>query len=64
MEKVIISQPMRGKSEERVRRERACLVDELTSKGYEVVDTIFPDFTNEGNMPLKYLAKSLEYIAE
>jgi Asp-tRNA(Asn)/Glu-tRNA(Gln) amidotransferase A subunit family amidase len=64
MKKVIISQPMRGKSEEQVRRERARLVDELTSKGYEVVDTVFPDFTDKGNIPLKYLAKSLECIAD
>jgi hypothetical protein len=32
--------------------------------GYEVVDTIFPDFTNKGNIPLKYLAKSIEFIAD
>jgi hypothetical protein len=60
MKRIIISQPMRGKSERQVREERAALVSELTSKGYEVVDTIFPDFKNEGNIPLKYLAKSLE----
>jgi Asp-tRNA(Asn)/Glu-tRNA(Gln) amidotransferase A subunit family amidase len=64
MKKVIISQPMRGKSEQQVRDERAQLVKELTEQGYEVVDTIFPDFTNEGNIPLKYLAKSLEFIAD
>ena len=64
MKKVIISQPMRGKTEEQVRSERAALVEELTGQGYEVVDTVFPDFTNEGNIPLKYLAKSLEFIAD
>jgi hypothetical protein len=64
MKKVIISQPMRGKSEEQVRDERAQLVDKLTGDGWEVVDTIFPDFTNEGNIPLKCLAKSLEFIAD
>ena len=64
MKKVIISQPMRGKSEQQVREERAQLVSELTQKGYEVVDTVFSDFTNEGNIPLKYLAKSIEAIAD
>ncbi|GHT70468.1 hypothetical protein AGMMS50239_38880 [Bacteroidia bacterium] len=64
MEKVMISQPMRGKTEEQVRSERATVVAELTEKGYEVVDTVFPDFTNQGNIPLKYLAKSLDFIAD
>jgi hypothetical protein len=64
MKKVIISQPMRGKSERQVRDERAQLVNELTGKGYEVVNTVFPDFTDAGNIPLKYLARSLEYIAD
>jgi len=62
--KIIISQPMRGKTEEQIREERAALVDELTQKGYEVVNTIFPGFINEGNIPLKYLAKSLDAIAD
>ena len=62
--KVIISQPMKGKSEEQVRAERADLVKKLEAEGHEVIDTVFPDFTNEGNVPLKYLAKSLEAIAD
>ena len=60
----MISQPMRGKTEEQVRAERAELVEVLTEQGFEVVDTVFPDFTNQGNIPLKYLAKSLEFIAD
>ena len=28
------------------------------------IEVIFPEFTNEGNVPLKYLAKSLEAIAD
>ena len=38
MNKVIISQPMRGKTEQQIREERAQLVSELTEKGYEVLD--------------------------
>ena len=63
-EKVQISQPMRGKTEEQVRSERAALVEELIRQGYEVVDTVLPGFKNEGNIPVKYLAKSLEFIAD
>lgn len=62
--KVIISQPMKGKTEEQVRAERAELVKKIEAAGDTVVDTVFPDFTNKGNIPLKYLAKSIEAIAD
>jgi len=62
--KAIISQPMNGKTEEKIRSERADTIKMLEKKGYEVVDTIFPDFENKGNVPLKYLAKSIEAIAD
>jgi len=62
--KVQICQHMLGKTEEQIRSERAALVEELTGQGYEVVDTIFPGFKNEGNIPVKYLAKSLEAMAD
>jgi Asp-tRNA(Asn)/Glu-tRNA(Gln) amidotransferase A subunit family amidase len=62
--KAIISQPMKGKTEAQVRAEREEAIEHLNSLGYEVVDTIFPDFTNRGNIPLKYLAKSIEFIAD
>ena len=62
--KAIICQPMMGKSEDEIRAEREATVKRLESQGYEVVDTVFPGFTNEGSVPLKYLAKSLEHIAE
>jgi hypothetical protein len=62
--KAVISQPMRGKTEEQIRSERAGTVAELSGRGYEVADTVFPDFTNQGNVPLKYLARSIEAIAD
>lgn len=62
--KAIISQPMKGKTEEQIRQERAETIKQLEAMGYEVVDTVFPDFTDQGNVPLKYLAKSIEYIAD
>jgi len=62
--KAMISQPMRGKTEDQIRTERAEIVKQLESRGYEVVDTVFPDFTNQGNITLKYLAKSIEFIAD
>jgi hypothetical protein len=64
MKKAIISQPMKGKTEAQIREERSNATTYLEGQGYEVVDTIFPSFTNEGNVPLKYLAKSLQFIAD
>ena len=64
MKKAMISQPMRGKSEQQIRAEREGAIAYLQGEGYEVVDTVFPDFTNEGNIPLKYLAKSIEMMAD
>ena len=60
--KVMISQPMRGKSEEQIRTEREELIKELEAQGHEVVDTIF-DFGPEKN-PVYYLAKSIETMAD
>jgi len=62
--KAIISQPMNGKSEEQIRAERAETIKQLKANGYEVVDTVFPNYKNEGNVPLKHLAKSIEAIAD
>jgi hypothetical protein len=57
--KVIISQPMRGKPEAQIRSERAELVRAINNAGDVVVDTIFPDFPEGKNVPLKFLARSL-----
>jgi hypothetical protein len=62
--KAMVSQPMKGKTEEQIRAERSEVVKELERRGYEAIDTVFPDFTNTGNIPLKYLAKSLEFMAD
>lgn len=61
--KVMISQPMKNKTEEQIREERAELVKELEEQGHEVVDTIFDDFPNGQATPLHYLAKSIEFLA-
>jgi mRNA-degrading endonuclease YafQ of YafQ-DinJ toxin-antitoxin module len=60
----IISQPMNCKAEDQIRAERKKAIMYLNDKGYEVVDTVLPDFVNEGNVPLKYLAKFIEAMAD
>lgn len=61
--KIMISQPMRCKTEEQIRSEREELVKKLTGQGHEVVDTVFDDFSKGKATPLHYLAKSIEFLA-
>ena len=63
--KIMISQPMKGKSNEEIRKEREELVKKLEAKGYEVVDTVFTEETpKECDRALYFLAKSIEAMAE
>ena len=64
MKKVFISQPMRGKTDEEIIKEREKLV--ILAKAYagediEVLDTFFKDF--DGNA-LEYLGKSISMLAQ
>lgn len=59
--KVMISQPMKGKTTEQIKEERAELVKQLKEKGYEVLENIFEDFSNDKS-PIYYLAKSIEIL--
>ena len=63
--KVMISQPMNGKTNEQIRSEREELVKRLTEEGYEVVDTVFDEAPKDGtDEPIFYLAKSVEFIGK
>ena len=64
MKKVFISQPMRGKTDEEILKEREKLAN--VAKAYagedvEVLDTFFKDFN--GNA-LEYLGKSISMLAQ
>ena len=62
--KIMISQPMNGKTEEQIRAERAELVKELEGKGYEVVDTVFAKNPPEdADMGMFYLAMSINAMS-
>ena len=56
--KVMISQPMAGKSDMEILTEREELVEQLSLEGHEVVDTIFDP--QEPRTPIWYLSKSIE----
>lgn len=62
--KIMISQPMRDKTEEQIRNERAELVRDLEKQGHEVIDTIFAEETPEGDARLYYLAKSIDAMSK
>ena len=58
--KIMISQPMKGKTTEQVRDERSAVVARLESQGHTVIDTIFKSSPpNVDNMALWCLGKSL-----
>lgn len=63
--KVLISQPMKGLSNEQIKLNRENVVKEFHKLGYEVLDSVFAFEDIEGvkTKPLFYLAKSLELIA-
>lgn len=62
--KVMISQPMNGKSEEQIRQERDTLIKKIQEEGDTYIDTIFKDEVPNGyDIPIYYLAKSIEAIA-
>lgn len=63
--KLMISQPMRGKTQEQIRSEREELVNKLEEKGHEVVDTIFAaESPKDCDTGIYYLSKSIEAIGK
>lgn len=58
--KIMISQPMRGKTNEQIRKEREELVEKLESQGHEVIDTVLD--ISENKSPIYYLSKSIELL--
>ena len=59
--KVFISQPMNGKTNLEIRKERQEIVKELKKQGFEILDTILD--LGENATSLQYLAKSIEIMA-
>ena len=63
--KIMISQPMRGYTEDIIRKNRNKLVKELEKQGYEVVDTIFTEEAPENcDKAIYYLSKSIEMMSK
>ena len=63
--KIMISQPMTGKTNEEIRDEREELVEALENEGHEVIDTIF-NFEDKDpyNHGLFYMGHSILAMSE
>lgn len=62
--KIMISQPMRGKTNEQIREERAELVKRLQEEGHEVVDTVFESAPANEDVAIYMLSQSIRYIGK
>lgn len=63
--KLMISQPMRGKTEDEIRMEREELVRYLEDEGNEVIDSIIANEAPEDeDAAIYYLSKAIELIAK
>lgn len=62
--KLMISQPMRGKTNERIKEERAELVKQLEEQGHEVVDTVFENAPTDEDVAIYMLSQSIRYIGK
>lgn len=62
--KIMISQPMKGKTNEQIREERAELVTRLQEEGLEVVDTVFENAPADEDIAIYILSQSIRYIGK
>ena len=62
--KIMISQPMRGKTNEQIREERKALVEALEREGDEVIDTVFEEAPVDEDMAIYMLSQSIRFIGK
>lgn len=62
--KLMISQPMRGKTNEQIREERKDLIKKLEAEGHEVVDTVFENAPADEDVAIYMLSQSIRYIGK
>ena len=62
--KLMISQPMRGKTNKQIREERAELIKQLEAEGHEVVDTVFENAPADEDTAIYMLSQSIRYIGK
>lgn len=62
--KIMISQPMKGKTNEQIREQRAELVTRLQEEELEVVDTVFENAPADEDIAIYMLSQSIRYIGK
>lgn len=63
--KVMISQPMKNRTEEDIREERKYIIEKFNNMHIEVIDTIFTEEAPEdNNAGIYYLGKSIQEISK
>lgn len=63
--KVIISQPMKNRTEEDIREERKHIIEKFNNMHIEVIDTIFTEEAPEdNNAGIYYLGKSIQEMSK
>lgn len=63
--KVMISQAMRGKTEEQIREERKAIIEKFNNMHIEVIDTIFTEEPpKDCNVAVYYLGKSISAMKD
>ena len=63
--KVMISQPMNGRNEEEIERERNEIIEKFNKMHIEVIDTYFEEEAPENcNKGIYYLAKSIDAMKD
>lgn len=62
--KIMISQPMKDKSKEEIIKDRENLVKIFQEKGYEIINTVFNYTFVGGNVPVKFLARAIDKLAD
>ncbi len=61
---LMISQPMKGKTNEQIREERANLIKKLEEQGNKVVDTVFENALANEDIAIYMLSQSIRYIGK
>ncbi len=61
---LMISQPMKGKTNEQIREERANLIKKLEEQGNKVVDTVFENAPANEDIAIYMLSQSIKYIGK
>lgn len=63
--KVMISQPMNGKTEEQIKEERQMIVDKFNKMHIDVIDTLFTEEAPQDcNVAVYYLGKSISAMKD